>query len=91
MELTVLQIIGIGLIILGGYGYYRGNIPWSFEIGPGGRNDSTIHIDLTPDEFKYRKEGVLEGKWVQPFCALIVVIGFILLVFIPGETVAFKI
>lgn len=91
MEITVLQLVGGILILFGVLGYKRGEIPWSFEISPYTGNKSTFHIDLTPEELKFKREGVAKGKWVRPFCAVIAILGGILVLFFEGDTIAFTI
>ncbi|WP_372870129.1 hypothetical protein [Shewanella sp.] len=91
MEITILQVVGMILIAFGGYGFYKGFISWSIEVRPGSSpRDRGFHIDLTPEPLKWRKEGKFEGKWVRPVCSIILILGIVLL-FIPSETITFKI
>lgn len=91
MEITYLQLLGAVLIYCGVYGFIKGKIEWEAEVGPGSRSDATFSIDLTPDKYKKKYSGVLEGKWVKPCCIFLAVIGAALVFIVTGESVAFKI
>lgn len=90
MEFTVLQVLGCLLVCVGAYSFYKNEIQWSVEVGPGSTRRGVFHFDLTPDRFKYRKEGVMRGKWVRPTSALVVVAGLLLMFVFTGDTVAFS-
>ncbi|MEM6582920.1 MAG: hypothetical protein AAF699_16690 [Pseudomonadota bacterium] len=91
MEITVLQVVGSILMLFGVYCFYKNEIEWNIEIRPGKSSRSGVRIDFTPDKYKYKKKGVLRGKWVRPFCALVALLGFIFIFVYTGETVAISI
>lgn len=88
MDITILQILGAMLVVNGGYGVIKGDLPWSFELGPG---SPRADIDLTPKALKYRREGVLSGAWLRPVCAVTIAIGLLLILVFTGETVVISI
>ena len=89
MEITFLQLLGAILIYGGISCYLKGEIKWSVEASPGAGKKSTFHIDLTPDKYKYRDEGVYSGKWVKPICVALTIVGLLLVFIFKGESVAF--
>ena len=87
MTITVLQIIGLFLVVLGGYGFYKNQIEWSFSLNFGRpKKSGTVNVDLSP-EFELNS-GVLTGRWVRPVCASVFLIGIILVFFLKGDTAA---
>ncbi|GJM10602.1 MAG: hypothetical protein DHS20C11_28780 [Lysobacteraceae bacterium] len=79
-----MQILGAILIVSGGHGLIIGEIPWSFELGPG---KSGVDIDLTPDALKFRRQGTFTGTWVRPVCGAAMAIGLLLVFIFTGDTV----
>lgn len=90
MEITVLQLLGLFLVVFAAYCFYKGKIQWSLEVGPGATSHSMFHVDLTPDKYKLRKEGVIGGKWVRPVCAVITIVGLLLIFKFSGDTVVIE-
>ena len=84
MEITILQLLGAFLIVAGGQGIVTGEVPWSFEAGPGG---SEADIDLTPKSLRLRRQGRFSGKWVRPVCGAVTAIGLLLVFILPGDSV----
>ena len=75
MEITAVQFLGAFLVMLGGYGLYKGNFDYSIELGSSAK--ANFKIDPKSEVIK----GRLQGRWVRPISGLIVLAG-VLLIFI---------
>ena len=90
MDVTYLQILGVILIVLGVDGIRKGKIKWSIHNNSGAYVQfGPFHYNLTPD--RTIAKGVWRNKIIRPLCAVLVLIGLVLIFIYTGNKVAFTI
>mgnify|MGYP000610312317 CR=1 FL=1 len=91
MDITVFQIIGAVLTYSSIVAFVRGEVRLSAEVGPSSGRSGGLHIDLTPEKYKYRSESVYSGKWVRPISLVVIAVGLTLMFIFKGDSIAFTI